>query len=558
MASRRRPLQLFLIVLALVLVGTVLLLSSISFYLSIDNLAYLTEWEVGPVEDDAFWNATALGRVERIPRIIHQTWKSETLPDRWKGISQECRDMMPDYEYMLWTDADSREFIAKEYPWFLDTFDAYTYPIQRADAIRYFVLHHFGGVYLDLDVGCRRRLDRLLVYPVILPKTIPVGVSNDLMFAEKGHPFLAQTIHNLVTFDHSWVLNYPTVMFSTGPMFLSAQYGFWTSSHAPTQDMPGGEVRILPKSLYGKNAKVEDVPHSFFTHFYGSSWHADDAAFIGFLGKWGKGLMWIGLLLFIAGVVNLFWRKKSMRSERRLGRYQILLPSTHQRNGRWHIDLGLFTLTTRGLASNPSSDSAASSCPSSPTLDEGTIPMLPISFDVRPPSPTASDISSDRRAGLVGALSRYSNRMMASITSGRERPRVRSSSRRNWQNRGYLFFLPAIFTPGAAPIPELGSRRPSTSRSTSVQPQSGAAQYPVEKSGQLDGLEDASVYGTSSSLRHTLEGFAQVFSRPPTPGASGSIPTHAPPPYPALTSDASAAARRGRNTEVPWGLWESQ
>jgi len=37
------------------------------------------------------------------------------------------------------------------YLWFLETFDAYPYPIQRADAIRYFVLHHYGGIYIDLD-----------------------------------------------------------------------------------------------------------------------------------------------------------------------------------------------------------------------------------------------------------------------------------------------------------------------------------------------------------------------------------------------------------------------
>src|SRR4051812_26017051 len=72
-------------------------------------------------------------------------------------------------EYMLWTDASSREFIAKHYSWFLDTFDAYKYSIQRADAIRYFVLHRFGGIYLDLDIGCLRPLDPLLIYPVILP-----------------------------------------------------------------------------------------------------------------------------------------------------------------------------------------------------------------------------------------------------------------------------------------------------------------------------------------------------------------------------------------------------
>ncbi len=51
----------------------------------------------------------------------------------------------------LWTDASSREFIAAEYPWFLDTFDGYDHNIQRADAIRYFVLAHFGGIYIDLD-----------------------------------------------------------------------------------------------------------------------------------------------------------------------------------------------------------------------------------------------------------------------------------------------------------------------------------------------------------------------------------------------------------------------
>ncbi|KAH8118313.1 hypothetical protein DFH11DRAFT_1723237 [Phellopilus nigrolimitatus] len=556
MASRRRPLQIILAILALFLLGTVVVLSSISIYLSIDTAAYLTEVEVGPVDGDATWNATALGEFERIPRIIHQTWKSETLPDRWKSVSQECRDMMPDYEYRLWTDADSREFIAKEYNWFLGTFDAYTYPIQRADAIRYFVLYHFGGVYLDLDVGCRRRLDRLLVHPVILPKTIPVGVSNDLMFSEKGHPFMAQTIHNLVTFDHSWVLNYPTVMFSTGPMFLSAQYGIWTSSHVPTLEMPGGEVRILPKALYGKNAKPGEAPHSFFSHFYGSSWHADDAAFIGFLGKWGKGLMWIGLFLLVAGLINLFWKKKSKRSEGagRLGDY-VLLPRTYQRNGRWHMDLGLFTLTSRGVSTNSYPPSTASSCPPSPTIDGEAVPMLPISFGVRPPSPSSSEASYERRTGIVGTLSRYSNRMITTLTNGRERSRGRTS-RRDRQNRGYLFFLPAIFTPSAIAIPELGSRRPSPARSASVASLPGRTQYPPDKGGYVSDLEEANVYGASSSLQPG-EGSAQVFSRPPTPGASsGGVPPLAPPPYASPASDASAAARRTRPMESTWDLWE--
>lgn len=32
----------------------------------------------------------------RIPRIIHQTWKSDTLPERWAKVREECAAMHPD------------------------------------------------------------------------------------------------------------------------------------------------------------------------------------------------------------------------------------------------------------------------------------------------------------------------------------------------------------------------------------------------------------------------------------------------------------------------------
>lgn len=51
-------------------------------------------------------------------------------------------------EHRFWTDDNIRQLIQKQYPWFLDTFDEYPYPIQRVDAGRYFILYHYGGVYL--------------------------------------------------------------------------------------------------------------------------------------------------------------------------------------------------------------------------------------------------------------------------------------------------------------------------------------------------------------------------------------------------------------------------
>jgi inositol phosphorylceramide mannosyltransferase catalytic subunit len=490
MLSMSRPLFIFLSILGLFLVGTVVVLSSITYYLSIDPSAYLSTDEVPILGGHTRWNASEHGQKERIPRILHQTWRTETLPQRWKGISQECRDMMPDYEYMLWTDDSSREFIAQHYPWFLDTFNDYKYAIQRADAIRYFVLHYYGGVYLDLDVGCIRPLDPLLVYPVILPKTIPVGVSNDLMFAEKEHPFLAQTIHNLVTFDHNWILNYPTVMFSTGPMFLSAQYGIYTSSHAGAQ---GDPVRILPKSLYGKNAKDGEAPDSFFSHFYGSSWHADDAAFIGFLGHWGKALLWIGLIILIGGVVIMLIPGKQRRSTlRRIGGYDVLFPRWSQRTGLWHFHL------PRSEASSQSE-----SFPASPTYGDGN--GLP--FEVRPTSPASSEASfsaeaeqlAGRPSPFTETFRRVRNRVAAfSHTLPEDIPRTPYRPRRHRGSRGYLFFLPAIFTaqspdieadPGP-PVPLLSRPVGRAERPPRYADNSDVKNQPVEPEAQLIDFTD--------------------------------------------------------------------
>jgi len=94
--ARIRTLYVLLSILGLFLLGTVVVLSSVSYYLAIDNAAYLSDFEVPILDNVTRWNATEHGQVERIPRILHQTWKSETLPTRWKGISQACRDMMHD------------------------------------------------------------------------------------------------------------------------------------------------------------------------------------------------------------------------------------------------------------------------------------------------------------------------------------------------------------------------------------------------------------------------------------------------------------------------------
>jgi inositol phosphorylceramide mannosyltransferase catalytic subunit len=408
---------------------------------------------------------------------------------------------------MLWTDASSREFIAEHYPWFLDTFDGYVYPIQRADAIRYFVLHHYGGVYMDLDIGCNRPLDPLLVHSVILPKTIPVGVSNDLMFSEKSHPFMAQTIHNLVTFDHSWILNYPTVMFSTGPMFLSIQYGLYSSSHpAGSYQSYLGEVRILPKSLYGKNAKPEEAPDAFFEHFYGSSWHSDDAAFIGFLGSWGKRLMIAGLVVLVLGLLRLALPSsgKSKRRHSRMGSYyHVIMPRWSQTRGLWYVDPERRNSTYAERQASEPLQSPVSS------LEDEEIILSSIPIRVRSASPSLSE-STDLIPGTneifahpaVNTVWRAGSRILESIWGSREQdelPGTPSRSRRRGRN---ALQLPTVFTQSQDTDASSSRRLPRMPSSVQTPPPRYASptpDFPPEKQRSADGSEGLAAEGSRAS-----------------------------------------------------------
>ena len=99
-----------------------------------------------------------------IPKIIHQTWKDENIPEKWIDSVNSCKRVYSDFTYMLWTDEKMEEFIKNEHSWFYDTYMGYPHHIQRCDAFRYFVLYTYGGIYLDMDITCLKDLKDFLKY----------------------------------------------------------------------------------------------------------------------------------------------------------------------------------------------------------------------------------------------------------------------------------------------------------------------------------------------------------------------------------------------------------
>lgn len=263
----------------------------------------------------------------RIPTILHHTWKDDNIPDDWSYVVKHCYDMHPKYKRMLWTNEKSREFIASEFPWFLSTYDSYWYDIQRADVIRYFVLYKYGGIYLDLDVGCREKLDFFLPYTFILPETSPVGFSNDVIMSVPHHQFLAFLIDNLQSWNYIYGSKYLTVFFSTGPAFVSYHMNQYLSQlrdirkHNDTDVIAvensttlsrsvlrrrihfTDDVSILDRELYNNNKE-----YSFFYHVRGNSWHGWDVKAINLVVKY-----WYFLLILIVVLIVMKYRRLSQK-----------------------------------------------------------------------------------------------------------------------------------------------------------------------------------------------------------------------------------------------------
>lgn len=199
--------------------------------------AYVEKWRAQPTQ--------------RIPPLLHQSWKSCTLPFRQNVWQQQCeRVLAKNWTSLLWTDDDNRDFIATHYPSFLKLYDGYDVKIKRIDAVRYFYLWHFGGVYIDLDIACLQSFDRYRGFRgrPLLPDSHAVfafnnkayncidgtclkdkteAVPNAFMAAPPRHPFFAYAIHALKTHANLTRRGKSHPLPVTGPVFLTTRLFRW-------------------------------------------------------------------------------------------------------------------------------------------------------------------------------------------------------------------------------------------------------------------------------------------------------------------------------------------
>ena len=98
--------------------------------------------------------------VQRIPKKIHQIYGifDDGVPIEDISIFKEYTEKTKQfanhygYEYKLWNLKECEELLVDHFPQYIQLWNDFRYPIQRADFIRYCILFVEGGWYIDCDV----------------------------------------------------------------------------------------------------------------------------------------------------------------------------------------------------------------------------------------------------------------------------------------------------------------------------------------------------------------------------------------------------------------------
>jgi len=100
--------------------------------------------------------------IPKIPKVVHQTWKTSDLPHCLAELRKTWIQLNPEWEVRLWNDTEIDRFCTS----ILNPEAAKMYlqlsGIQRADVWRVLCLQKFGGVYADLDMECLRPMEEFL------------------------------------------------------------------------------------------------------------------------------------------------------------------------------------------------------------------------------------------------------------------------------------------------------------------------------------------------------------------------------------------------------------
>ncbi len=224
-----------------------------------------------------------------IPRIIHQIYEDPAgPPNDLTTLSVSWKEKHPHWEYRFWNKQAIEDFLQSTFPDFIPYYRAFPFDVERWDAIRYLILYHTGGLYVDMDYECIEPLDTLLgdstccmgLEPVA--NTIrcgkPVIVGNALMASVPGHPYFKMIIEDMTNEKKQLPGKFMRIMDTTGPFMVTRIYENYPRKEEVTllpaelvAPLTIKEVQMITNNQITQNIE-EKVEKAFAIHYFFGSW----------------------------------------------------------------------------------------------------------------------------------------------------------------------------------------------------------------------------------------------------------------------------------------------
>jgi FkbM family methyltransferase len=200
---------------------------------------------------------------QKIPRIIHQTYRTSRLPYELEENVEKLKKMNPTFEYRFYNDEDCINFIKENYPeeklkLYLSINDSYG--PAKADYFRYLLMYKVGGVYLDIKSSTTVPLEETLQYTdeYLLSHWAGRDWAGELNYelgefqnwhiiCKPEHPFLKKTIElveeNIRNYKNG--VGKEAVLKTTGPIPYSKAILSLLDQHRPLRvDSPVREYQV--------------------------------------------------------------------------------------------------------------------------------------------------------------------------------------------------------------------------------------------------------------------------------------------------------------------------
>ena len=189
----------------------------------VGNIKNINEWLILVNQYKVFQNKNFVkSKHFYIPKKIHQIWLGgKDIPKRCLKWMESWQKFNNDWDYKLWDEESIKELNIKDF----DVYSQKLNPGYRSDIIRYIVLKKYGGLYVDTDFECVKKIpDKFLYYKFVAGMMFsnnPI-IGNAILMSSPNYMLLEKVLNYIKSIKYKNDINY--IIKNSGPETITREY----------------------------------------------------------------------------------------------------------------------------------------------------------------------------------------------------------------------------------------------------------------------------------------------------------------------------------------------